>query len=453
MIETVGAEAAVWMGVPLLIKGNIIGVFVVQHYQDENAYHKQDVEIMEVISFQISLYLERSRNEKILKEALEKAKESDRLKSVFLANMSHELRTPLNAVIGFSQLITEDSALEEVLEFNRHIQKGGYHLLDIIEDILNISVLESGGVEINKDSIPLADFLIDVYQKAKITQEKMQKEKLEFQILPVPEKMRCSLTIDTQKLQQVLHNLIKNAFKFTPEGSVTLGVESVGEDTCTALRFFIRAPGIGIKKEMHDIIFDLFRQVDESNTRTYGGTGLGLSVSKRLIELLGGKISVESEPEKGSVFYVTIPCGGENLELEDQEVPVVQEMTALAEGKVVLVAEDEESNFELLSIHLENMGIKVRWAKNGREAVELVRKHEDIGLILMDIKMPLMTGLEATEIIRKSHPVLPVIAQTAYAMPQDRESALRAGCNDIITKPIKIEELKKVLEKYMLNTA
>jgi signal transduction histidine kinase/CheY-like chemotaxis protein len=448
LIETIGNKAAVWMGIPLIIKGKIIGAFVLQSYEDKEAYQEHDVGIMEMISFQISLYLERIRNEEEIRTALEKARESDRLKSVFLANMSHELRTPLNAVIGFSQLISEDSTIEEVLEFNKHIQKGGYHLLDIIEDILNISLLESGNVEISNVDINLGHFMDELFNKGKITQEKMQKEQLGFYHISPPASLQCTVHADAQKLHQVLHNLIKNAFKFTPEGSVHIGVEKISEDHGDVVRFFVRDTGIGIKKEKQTIIFDLFRQVDESHTRSYGGTGLGLSVSNKLVDLMGGEIKVESEPEKGSVFFVALPCKEFKKEIKDGGQEVVEEMTRLAEGKTVLVAEDEESNFELLNIHLEQLGLDVLWAKNGREAVELVKENDHIGLVLMDIKMPLMTGLEATEIIRKLKPQLPVIAQTAYAMPQDNENALRSGCTDIITKPIKIEELKKILEKY-----
>ncbi|NQV03609.1 MAG: response regulator, partial [Bacteroidia bacterium] len=438
-----------WLGVPLKSDGEPIGVLVIQSYSDRHAFDASDLEMLEFVCQQISISIERKLAEQEITGALEKAMESDRLKSAFLATMSHELRTPLNAVIGFSQLIDAETPMEDVLEFAKHILKGGHHLLAIIEDILNISVLESGLVDVTKENCYLMPFLDQVDANIKSEQAKMQKQHLSIRSSFGELDPNLWICTDSEKLQQILMNLLNNAVKFTNEGSVEYGALKELREDRPHLKFWVRDTGIGMSAKVHGIIFDMFRQADETHTRTHGGTGIGLSVSKKLVELMGGSIWVESEVGKGSTFWFTIPFERESHveEILHHEKKSGQELTFA--GKTILIAEDEESNYELLDVLLSGMGCNLLWAKNGREAVQLCFEYPELDLILMDLKMPVMSGYEATGIIRESNPMLPIIAQTAYAMPSDREEAIEAGCNDFITKPIRKEKLYKTIEKCL----
>lgn len=365
--------------------------------------------------------------------------------------MSHELRTPLNAVIGFSQLIDRETSMEDILEFVEHIHKGGYHLLGIIEDILNISVIESGKVELNKENHSLNAILEEIDRLIKKEQIKIQKPDITMLFTPLEKDPDPLIFTDCEKLKQVLMNLVRNALKFTEEGSIEYGVQQEVKDDITFLKFFVRDTGIGIPQNMQQIIFDLFRQADESHTRTHGGTGIGLSIARKLVELLGGTIWVESEVGLGSTFYFTIPMEVKKP-VEQAEPPAKPAGMMKYPGKTVLVAEDEESNFELLDILVSAMELSILWARNGQEAVELYTENPHIDLVLMDLKMPVMDGFEATQLIREANPQLPILAQTAYAMPADREAAITEGCNDLLTKPIRKADLYQMIDKYMHET-
>ncbi len=447
-IETIGEKAKVWLGIPLLIKGNVIGVFAVQSYSDENAYGSGDLEMLEVISQQISISIERKRADQELIQALEQAMESDRLKSAFLATMSHELRTPLNAVIGFSQLIDAETSIDDILDFVQHINKGGHHLLEIINDILNISVIESGKAEVKKENLYLRTIMEDIDKLVREEQRKVHKEHIHI-LSSAPEDGHDHwVDTDIEKLGQILMSLLNNALKFTIEGTIEFGYAVKSYNNDTFLEFFVKDTGIGMPTDIQEIIFDIFRQADESHTRTHGGTGLGLSIAKKMTELLGGAIRVESEEGRGSTFYFTIPYKGE-IPGKEHKLPAEPAVVLNCKGKTVLVAEDEDSNYDLLEIYLEGIGVSVIWAKNGQEAVEKCSERPEIDLVLMDLKMPVMNGFDATRLIRETRPNLPVIAQTAYAMTKDREEAISSGCIDLITKPIRKIVFLEMVSKYM----
>ena len=447
LIETIGEKAKVWLGIPLLIKGKVIGVFAVQSYTDENAYTESDLEMLEVISQQISISIERKKAEQELKIALEKAKESDRLKSAFLDNMSHEMRTPLNAVIGFSQLIDKDTSMDDIMEFVAQIKRGGTNLLGIIEDMLTIAIIESGILGVNKQEHQLSSIFNEIDQWLLTEQVKAQKQAIQILFTPTQNAQDIWIETDRDKLKQILNCLLNNALKFTNDGTVEYGYAIDSQQNKPVLEFFIKDTGMGIPKDAQQVIFDIFRQVDESHTRTHGGTGIGLSVCKRLVGLLGGSIRVESEEAKGSAFYFTIPHDGKKLvkQTEQPAKPVVLNYT----GKTALIAEDEDSNFDLLDVLLTNINISVLWAKNGREALQLYTQNPEIDLVLMDLKMPGMDGYEATRLIRKVNPHLPIIAQTAYALNADRKQAISAGCNELLTKPIRKDELYKTIDRCL----
>ena len=429
--------------------GNIeVGLLDSGSQTDSGTFLPEERELLITIAKNIGEYINRKKVEKELHDTLEKALESDRLKSAFLDTISHEFRTPLNAVIGFSQLIERETELDDILEFVSHINKGGNHLLGIVEDILNISVIESGNLKVKMEDYSLSSILEEVRILIETEQAKIQKQHIGILYTPPVNDPDLWITTDGEKLTQILMNLLKNALKFTDEGSIEFGYIPEHQQDKPFLKFFVKDTGIGIPEKMQHFIFDIFRQADETHTRTHGGTGIGLAITKKLLTLMGGTIWVESKEGKGSVFYFTLPFKGSTHETQVGK-QVIPEVVPDYSGQKVLVAEDEESNFELLDILLSSLNLNVVWAKNGREAVQLCSEDPDISLVLMDLKMPVLDGYKATRIIRESHPHLPIIAQTAFAMPADRDEAIEAGCNDVVVKPIEKVELFTVIEKCL----
>lgn len=389
----------------------------------------------------------KAREELILSK--EKAEESDRLKSAFLANMSHELRTPLNAIIGFSSLMIDTGKDKETVDHSTIILNSGQHLLHLVEDILDTTMIEIGQYRINYESTGVHTILSEVNNI--IIGERIKENKGHISIILKidPECKEPILYTDPRKVKQVLINLLKNSLKFTEEGSIEFGYSDVEKSDKKFTRFYVKDTGIGIDEKHHDIIFNIFRQIDDTRTRKYGGTGLGLSVAKKIVELLGGEIWVESEPGKGTVFFFTLP----NIQVIKQTEPVdligPLQPEASFYGKTVLVAEDEFTNFEYLRIFLKNLNIRVLWAKNGLEAIKLCETTPSIDLVFMDIKMPGVNGYDATRKIKLKRPGLPVIALTAYATIADKNEALESGCNDYLPKPLKIAQLRDIVVKHL----
>lgn len=453
IIDFVGPRSKVWLGVPLKIKEKITGVLAIQSYKDENAYGKSDVEILEFIADQISISIDRIKSEEDLKNALEKATEADKLKSSFLATMSHELRTPLNAIIGFSDIVSDDLSIEEIVDYCKTINSSGTHLLKIVEELFDITLIESGEVKINKENVEISALLHEVHEIITVEKVKTGKNQLEvIKIIP-PNVENLVINTDPSKLKQILINLIKNAIKFTETGHVKYGFKILKQGKKSMFEFFIEDTGIGIQIDKQEFIFDIFRQVEDSHTRIFGGTGIGLSISKKLTELLGGEIRVESTEGIGSSFYFTIPYeeGCASKKIMDIESINISEKSKKAEDKknTILVVEDVEPSFEFLKIILEKFGYKILWAKNGEEAIKQCKENSIIDLVLMDINMPKMNGYEATKAIKEFRPYLPIIAQTAYAIAGDRKKSLLAGCDDYITKPVKQMVLIEIIKKYL----
>lgn len=448
----IGSRSKVWLGIPLFMNDKVIGVVVVQSYTSEKAYTKSDVEILEFISGQISISIDRKQREQDLIFALKKATESDRLKSSFLSTMSHELRTPLNSIIGFSEFITEELTVAEIIEFVKTINDSGRHLLSIVEDIFDITIIETGEVKILKQDVQLQSVLNDILQIMKIEQQKMKKSNLDLELLISPNEKNLLVKIDSSKLKQIIINILKNALKFTSEGHIQFGFSLMPDVNKPMLKFYIKDTGIGIPLEKHDFIFNVFRQVDDSDTRAFGGAGLGLSIAKKLIELLGGEIWLESDVGIGSVFYFTVPYEVaefvKHTEKSEINYPPINKTNKIAE-KNILIVEDDTSSYKFLKLLMEKFGYKTLWAENGKLAVEICKKNQDIDLVLMDINMPIMDGFEATKEIKKLNPNLPIIAQTAYAMDGDKDKILKAGCDEYISKPIRRELLFEKIEKLL----
>ncbi len=364
-----------------------------------------------------------------LVKAKEKAEESDRLKSAFLANISHEIRTPMNGILGFMNLLSEPD-LEENTK-NRYISiinKSGERLMTTINDIIEISKLEAGQLQVQISEVDISavmDYLFGFFR---------HQATAKGILLKVNSQLSGSdavIKTDRQKLEGLLINLIRNAIKFTRKGFIEFGnCLEAGQ-----LQFYVRDTGIGIPPDRLEAIFDRFVQADLKLTRPYEGSGLGLSIAKGYTELLGGKIEVESEEGKGSVFYFTIPFQPAKSSVR-KTATVSPSKGKPVEGKIILIAEDDEISNLLMEEIFAKGNFKLLHTYKGEDTVKICKEHSDIDLILMDIRMPDMNGLEVTRQIRKFNKTVPILAQTAYAMPGDKESALKAGCNDYISKPI-----------------
>lgn len=437
-VKLVGTPSKLWMGVPLISKGRAIGAIVMQDYNNPLAFTTNDLKLMEIISFQVSVAIERKKYEEGLKYALEKAKENDRLKSSFLATMSHELRTPLNAVIGFSSLVNRETSIENIITYAKVIKQSGTHLLEIVEDIFDITLIESGQISICKETIILNDILNEIFGIIRAEQIELEKYFVEIIFDENQEYNFIEIFTDKRRFKQILLNLLKNALKFTENGTINFGYEIEIEKE--QLLFYVKDTGIGIHKDKFELIFDVFRQVDDSNTRLYGGVGLGLSVTKKLTGLLGGDIWVESEVGKGTAFYFTLPFN-EGIRKIKQNITISEDRYSFLKGKTILIAEDMADSYTLLKILLQSKGVETIWAENGKVAIDFIKNNNDIDLVLMDINMPIINGYDATKEIKRINPKMQIIAQTAYAVSGERELAFDAGCNDYIEKPIVSELL------------
>ena len=381
--------------------------------------------------------------EEELLRAKEKAVESDQLKSAFLANMSHEIRTPMNAILGFSELLN-DPDLDKVNkgQFLTMINHATHQLLHIITDIVDISKIEARQEVVHQEVFNLNDLLEEIKNVFELQASQKNLKLVMNKKIPID---LVSLRSDPTKLRQILNNVIGNALKFTEQGTVEIAVYNNDQQ----LIFSISDTGIGIDPSLHEAIFDRFRQAELGNSRKYGGTGLGLSLAKSYVEMLGGTIRVDSSPGKGSTFTFEIPWIIEPAELLPN-VEIKKEIGQVSwKDKTILVAEDEEINLFYLQTVLKSTGVNIIIAVNGIEAVEHCKKNKDISLVLMDIKMPEMDGITATLIILSGRPNLPIIATTAYALSADREKCIEAGCIDYLPKPIKRDHLMAMMNKYL----
>jgi len=445
-IELVGPPSDVWIGVPLFSNEKVIGAIVIQNYDGEKRLDEEDLKILEYAAPQISLAIERKSTFENLKAALEKAQESDRLKSAFLANMSHEIRTPMNGILGFTELLKEPQLSgEQQQEFIEVIERSGARMLNTIRDLIDISTIEAGQVTVMNSETDMRELLhqIESFFKPEIVAKGLQ---LEFN-LPNGENTICFT--DSEKMYTILSNLTKNAIKYSKKGKIEIGCDK--SQGC--IEFYVKDEGIGIPKDMLVSVFDRFVQVDSRLSSDYEGVGLGLSITKAYVEMLGGKIWVESIEGVGSTFYFTIAKNREAetaFKVTTMEHKKGEEMTGKSGGiklKILLV-EDDAMSQQLIKHMLSKMYSEMIMANNGIEALELAKQNPDIDLILMDMKMPDMDGFEATQLIRQFNKEVIIIAQTAYSMLGDREKTLEAGCTDYISKPISKTELIRLLNKY-----
>lgn len=384
---------------------------------------------------------ERKENMEELIKAKEKAEESDRLKTAFLHNISHEIRTPMNAIVGFSALLSESDVNLPARElYIETIVQSSNDLLSIITDIVEISNIETNLVKALKNEININQTLKSLCNRFI---PKADKKSINLICETGLSDSDALIITDSAKLTQILSNLVGNALKFTDKGNVKIWYNLKGN----FLEFCVSDTGIGISPEHYEKIFNRFYQVQSTLSKLYGGTGLGLSISKGYVELLGGEIWLESKPGKGTTFFFTIPYEKQVAKSMPVYEKKAQERLVFPVKKIILVAEDVESNFKLIKYFLADSNAEVLHAFDGKEAVEKYFSAGNIDLILMDIKMPVMDGYTAVKLIREKNTTIPIIAQTAYA--DDMEKAIECGCSGFISKPFNKKDLFKVLSEFI----
>ncbi len=384
-----------------------------------------------------------------LKIAKEKAEVSSRLKSAFLANMSHEIRTPMNAILGFSELLEQPELTDEKQKkYFEIIRKSGKRLLAVINDIIDISKVEAGQVEVIIIDVNIFEQIKEVHTLFNTEASSKGISLVINNSLSIDE---STIKSDGNKINAILVNLVKNAIKYSDEGTIEIGV-SKNE---SFLEFYVKDTGIGIEKNRQKAIFDRFVQADIEDVKALQGSGLGLTISKAYVEMLGGAIWVESEPGNGATFYFTIPSEIKTTEDKEsnQNIIINTETITNTDNSInkikILVVEDDESSEIFISHIVEELSNNILIARNGTEAVEICRNNPDIDLVLMDVKMPVMDGYKATTAIREFNKDVIIIAQTAFALLGNKEKVIAVGCNDYITKPIDKEELLKMIKKHI----
>jgi PAS domain S-box-containing protein len=454
------ASAAVAAGLrsgfalPVVIKDRVFGVL--EFFSIETAQPDEELlTIMGQIGSQLGQVIIRERAENDLQSAKASAESANKAKSEFLTTMSHEMRTPMNAILGMADLLSETSLGDEQRDYVHIFQKAGASLLDLINNILDLSKVESGHVELESAAFDLRALLEKIVEMM-LSRAQIRGLQLNLEVGPgVP----LGLIGDPNRLRQILINLVGNALKFTEKGSVTLRVEPDPAGIAGCLRFSIVDTGIGIAADKTEMIFGRFTQADSSTTRKYGGTGLGLAISKGLVELMGGRIGCTSEVGKGSTFIVTVPFAirkemetAESVELTAIALPPAESPSQKAADRI-LIADDSEYNLALLKAFLKGGAFELDFAENGQIAVDKVisgRPH----LVLMDLQMPVMDGLEAARAIRqweaKTHArPIPILALTAHAVGDGAGRSLEAGCTEHLTKPIKKTTLLEAIARHL----
>ncbi len=364
--------------------------------------------------------------------------ESENLKTAFLQNISHEIRTPLNGIIGFSELLGEEGLTrEEIRKFVAIICENGNKLIEIVSNILEISKIQTGQTNMRINPVEVNSLFSDLiteFGPLMVSKNIILKHHN-------PADQNITINSDNDLLHQILRRLINNALKFTKSGSIDFGYTNESNE----VRFYVRDTGIGIAQKNIYKVFERFYQAEQVFSNIHEGTGLGLAICKGLVELLGGRIWVESEPGLGTTVFFTVPV---SEQIPQNEISDLEKQEKTLPSKI-LVAEDDWVNFLYLKMFLEDAGIEVIHAKNGLEAVDLVKQYDDIDLILMDISMPVMDGIEAAKIIKKLNPALNIIAHTTRVSDKGLNNNTPFGCDDYLSKPFKTDQLNTILTKFL----
>ncbi len=381
--------------------------------------------------------------EQELKKAKEKAEESDRLKTSFLTNMSHEIRTPMNAIIGFAELMAEpDLDMDSRREFVNQIYTSSKALTKLIDDILDISKIDAGDVNTSIKKINLTNTLDNLRNRT--LKEIDSQSDIEILVHSPFNELPVFIESDEYRLKQIFEHLLNNAVKYTHKGFIEFGFDIDQSDMPT---FYVRDTGIGIPEDKTEFIFKHFTKLEE-RTKLYRGTGIGLTITQKLVNLLGGNIWVESNPGIGSIFYFTLPSKIELFEIPFHQTKSFKDYNW--NGKKILIAEDEDSNYEVLKATLSRTHASLTRVTQGDQAVENCKNHH-FDIVLMDIKMPVLNGIDATKQIKAFRPNLPIIGQTAFVFKNERDLCFEAGCNEYIPKPIKSKVILEMIDRFFTN--
>jgi signal transduction histidine kinase/CheY-like chemotaxis protein len=434
------------------ISANLIGMFAaynIEFYARRDFLLNQQLDGRNAEIAEANKNLESKVNERTVEllQAKEHAEQSDKLKSAFLANMSHEIRTPMNGILGFAELLKEPKLTgDEQQEFIEIIEKSGARMLNIINDLIDIAKVEAGQMNISISETDINEQLRYIYNLFK---PEVESKGMKLSIKPGFTAKEAVIKTDPEKIYAILINLVKNAIKYSNKGSIEFGYFLNNAREPGELEFFVKDTGMGISKDKLEVIFNRFVQADIDDKLALQGAGLGLSITKAYVEILGGKIWLDSEEGKGSVFYFSIPyIPGTKQKDKTDEIDSKNTLDENVKGLKILVAEDEDTSFKLINMYLGKMCTAIIRAKTGLEAIEACQNSPDIDLILMDIKMPEMNGYIATKLIRQFNKDVVIIAQTAYGISGDREKAIEAGCNDYISKPISRASLYEMINSY-----
>jgi PAS domain S-box-containing protein len=429
---------------PILSHESLLGFVGFDSVFADKEWDSEDINLLYTFADVLAGVISRRNFEQKLIFAKEKAEESDQLKSTFLASMSHELRTPLNAIIGFSGLINSNSSIDKIEKWNAIVKSSGQHLLKIIESIFDVSLFQAKEAKINMDEFSLPDLFLILQQYVKSELKKSNKTNLATQFKCTPETGDLYLKSDKTKLIQLLTNLLNNAIKYTKSGKITYGYWVEESD----ITFYVSDTGIGILPEHTKIIFDIFRQIDEPSLGMQSGVGLGLAICKEISKLLDGELWLSSEKDKGTSFYFRLR-NVVHSQLGKIETTEKRFSPPLLSDRTILVVEDIEFNYLLIDEILAPTSASVIWAKNGAEAVKIIEDETHVDLILMDVKMPVLNGYNASKQIMKINPNIPIIAQTAYAMKGDKKKILELGFKGYISKPIDKTVLYQILYEFL----
>jgi PAS domain S-box-containing protein len=440
-LELQGTPAECWLGVPMISNNQVTGVMVVQSYTNTEEYDNNSAVLLEMIAHEVSIFMERRNMIDDLIIAKNQAEAGNRLKTEFMNNISHEIRTPLNGILGSAQLIAYPDMTEHERNANiENMRESTDRLLNTIADYMDASLLASNNMKANISNTSVNTLFYELYLDF---QGLCEAKNIAFHLEIPDQKKDVIILSDKQLLRKAMRHLLNNALKFTNKGVISFGY-SLQESN---LRLFVKDTGIGIDDDAMEKIFEAFVYEESGLTRKYEGSGLGLTIANGIINLLGGNISVDSEKGKGSAFYFSLPnmLSGDEIKSETPAIMPVE----ISEKPLILIAEDEDSNYNYVNTVLIKAGFDTIRASNGNEAISACTQNHEINLILMDLKMPKMDGFEATRIIKKHRPAIPVIATTAYALTGDRELALEAGCSDYLAKPFEKADLLNLINQYI----
>ena len=400
-----------------------------------------------------NLESEIKRLEKELQKTREKAQSTEKLKSTFLANMSHAVRTPMNAIIGFSELIGMEGVTPvKKQEFIRIVNEKGHQLLSLIDDIIEISKIESGKLELSYTQVNIDEFLNEIFSSTLHKKIKADKEQVEIILEKNSQEDFGLIQTDPGRLQQIINNILSFSLCNTSKGYVRFGYNIKDAKT---IEFFISDTGIGLNKEDQKLLFDYFWEFEEVTHQRIAENGLGLTIAKYLLEMLGGKITLHSELNKGNEFIFTLPIekpgkvNKAHLISENKNKSVLDKLEPIWKDKVILVVEDDLVNYQFIEALLEKTQVQLLHAENGNQALELCKTISKIDLILMDIKLPEKNGYQITREIKAFRRDIPIVAQTAFSINEVKEKCLASGCDDIISKPVEIELFLTIINKFL----